>query len=141
VANDSGEGSFREFFSLATNGFGPHRWQLLVALEGLPDVFPVPTGHGKTEVALAWAWRLLVDKWPEPLHLVVCLPMRGLVTQTVQQLKTYFDALKAKKPEIDVAIHQLMVGTIDDGWMAHPDQPWAVGHEAVSGEPRREKRS
>jgi CRISPR-associated endonuclease/helicase Cas3 len=141
VANDSREGSFREFFKLATNGFAPHRWQILVALDGLPDVFPVPTGLVNTEVALAWAWRLLVDKKAESLHLVVCLPMRGLVTQTVQRLKTYFDALKAKKPEIDVAIHQLMGGTIDDEWMAHPDQPWAVGHEAVIGEPRRERRS
>jgi CRISPR-associated endonuclease/helicase Cas3 len=141
VANDSRECSFREFFKLATNGFAPHRWQILVALDGLPDVLPVPTGLGKTEAALAWAWRLLVDKKPEPLHLVVCLPMRSLVTQTVQRLKTYFDALKAKKPDIDVAVHHLMGGTIDDEWMAPPDQPWAVGHEAVIGEPRRERRS
>ena len=49
---------------------------------------------------MAWAWRLLVDRQPEPLHLVVCLPMRSLVTQTVRRLKTYFDALKAEKPEI-----------------------------------------
>src|SRR5690606_20664017 len=100
VANDSREDSFRGFFELATNGFAPYGWQLQVAVDGLPDVLPVPTGLGKTELALAWAWRLIVDKKPEPLHLVVCLPMRSLVTQTVQRLKTYFDAIKAKKPEI-----------------------------------------
>ncbi|MCC6904126.1 MAG: DEAD/DEAH box helicase, partial [Polyangiaceae bacterium] len=86
----------------------------------------VPTGLGKTEVALAWAWRLLVDKKPEPLHLVVCLPMRSLVTQTVQRLKTYFDALKATQPEIDVAVHQLMGGAIDDEWVGRPDKPWVL---------------
>lgn len=126
MGSDPREDSFREFFELATSGFSPYGWQLQVALDGLPDVLPVPTGLGKTEVALAWAWRLLVDKKPEPLHLVVCLPMRSLVTQTVQRLKTYFDALKAKKPAIDVAVHQLMGGAIDDEWVGHPDKPWVL---------------
>jgi CRISPR-associated endonuclease/helicase Cas3 len=124
--SDPRKDSFDEFFKLATNGFAPYRWQLQVAVDGLPDVLPVPTGLGKTEVALAWAWRLLVDKKPEPLHLVVCLPMRSLVTQTIQRLKTYFDVLKAKKPEIDVAVHQLMGGAIDDEWVGHPDKPWVL---------------
>lgn len=75
---------------------------------------------------MAWAWRLLVDKQPEPLHLVVCLPMRSLVTQTVQRLQTYFDALKAKKPEVGVAVHQLMGGAIDDEWVGQPDKPWVL---------------
>ncbi len=120
------ENSFTEFFKLATNGFAPYRWQLQVAIDGLPDVLPVPTGLGKTEVALAWAWRLLVDKQNEPLHLVVCLPMRSLVTQTVHRLKAYFDALKAKKAEIDVAVYQLMGGAIDDEWVGHVDRPWVL---------------
>jgi len=126
VASDSREGSFMEFFRLATNGFAPYRWQLMVAVDGLPDVLPVPTGLGKTEVALAWAWRLFVDKKPEPLHLVVCLPMRSLVTQTTQRLKTYFNALKAKQAEIDVTVHQLMGGAIDNEWAMHPDKPWVL---------------
>lgn len=126
VASDSREDSFREFFNLATNGFAPYGWQLQVAVDGLPDVLPVPTGLGKTEVALAWAWRLLVDEKPEPRHLVVCLPMRSLVTQTVQRLKTYFNALKPKEPEVDVAVHQLMGGAIDDEWVGQPDKPWVL---------------
>jgi len=122
----SQEDSFREFFRSATGNLTPYQWQLLVALGGLPDVLPVPTGLGKTEVVLAWAWRLLVDKKPEPRHLVVCLPMRSLVTQTVQRLKTYFDALKAKMPEIDVAVYQLMGGAIDDEWVGNLDKPWVL---------------
>jgi len=69
--------SFTEFFKTATGGFTPYGWQLQVAVDGLPDVLPVPTGLGKTEVALAWAWRLLVDTQPEPLHLVVDEPPRA----------------------------------------------------------------
>jgi len=126
MASDVREASFRDFFKIATGGFTPYGWQVLVALDSLPDVLAVPTGLGKTEVALAWAWRLLVDKKPEPLHLVVCLPMRSLVTQTVQRLKAYFDALKAKKPEIEVAVHQLMGGNTDDDWVGEIDKPWVL---------------
>lgn len=126
MASSSREDSFTDFFRTATGGFTPYGWQLQVALDGLPDVLPVPTGLGKTEVALAWAWRLLADKKPEPLHLVVCLPMRSLVTQTVQRLRTYFDALKAKKPDVHVAVHQLMGGAIDDEWAGKPDKPWVL---------------
>jgi hypothetical protein len=49
------EDAFIDFFQSATGGFTPYRWQLQVALDGLPDVLPVPTGLGKTEVALASA--------------------------------------------------------------------------------------
>lgn len=126
MTGESREGSFVDFFETATEGFTPYRWQLQVALDGLPDVLSVPTGLGKTEVALAWAWRLLVDKQPESLHLVVCLPMRSLVTQTMQRLKRYFDALKTNNPEIDIAVHQLMGGAIDDEWAGQPDNPWVL---------------
>jgi len=64
MVREGREKSFIEFFTKATNGFSPYEWQLQVAIDGLPDVLPVPTGLGKTEVALAWAWRLLVDKKP-----------------------------------------------------------------------------
>ena len=78
MTSGSREQAFTDFFRTATSGFMPYKWQLQVAIDGLPDVLPVPTGLGKTEAALAWAWRLLVDNQPEPLHLVVCLPMRSL---------------------------------------------------------------
>jgi CRISPR-associated endonuclease/helicase Cas3 len=120
------EESFADFFKTATGGFTPYRWQILAALDGMPEVLPVPTGLGKTEIALPWAWRLLVEGRPEPLHLVVCLPMRSLVTQTVQRLKTYFDAIKAKKPEIDVGVYQLMGGAIDEEWVGQPEKPWVL---------------
>jgi CRISPR-associated endonuclease/helicase Cas3 len=124
--SDSREDSFTAFFRVATGGFTPYDWQLQVAVDGLPDVLPVPTGLGKTEVALAWAWRLLVDERPEPLHLVICLPMRSLVSQTVHRLAGYFGALRAKKPQIDIGVHQLMGGAIDEEWARWPDKPWVL---------------
>lgn len=116
--------SFDEFFAAAT-GFSPYRWQSQVALDGLPDVLPVPTGLGKTEVALAWAWRRFVAGEPEPLHLVICLPMRSLVTQTAQRLRGYFDGLR-QAGLCDVGVHQLMGGAVDDEWAGQPDKPWVL---------------
>ncbi len=123
---DSPNESFSTFFKTATGGFTPYGWQLQVAVDGLPDVLPVPTGLGKTEVALAWAWRLLVSKQSEPLHLVVCLPMRSLVTQTFQRLKGYFDTLRASNPEFDVGVFQLMGGATESEWIEQPDKPWVL---------------
>jgi CRISPR-associated endonuclease/helicase Cas3 len=117
--------NFDRFFQEAT-GFPPYKWQRLVAEKGLPEVLSVPTGLGKTEVVLAWAWRRLFIDTTEPLHLVYCLPVRSLVTQTVQRLKTYFERLKTKQPDIDIAVHQLMGGAIDDEWVGKPDQPWVL---------------
>lgn len=123
---DARANGFGSFFRVATGGFTPYDWQVQVAIDGLPDVLSVPTGLGKTEVALAWAWRLLIDKQPEPRHLVVCLPMRSLVTQTVQRLRTYFEALRTQYSEADVTVHQLMGGAIDDEWVGHADRPWVL---------------
>lgn len=118
--------SFSEFFELATKGHTPYQWQALLAHDGFPDVLQVPTGLGKTEAVLAWAWRLLVCKKAEPLHLVVCLPMRSLVSQTVQRLSAYFEALKSRCGEFDVAVYQLLGGAIDDEWVARADEPWVL---------------
>jgi len=117
--------SFKSFFAAATEGFQPYRWQLQVALDGLPDILRVPTGLGKTEVVLAWAWRRFVDELPEPLHLVVCLPVRSLVTQTVQRLGSYFDNLRNARL-CDARVYQLLGGAIDDEWVDQPDKPWVL---------------
>lgn len=118
--------SFDDFFRAATGGFKPYEWQATVALKGFPDVLPVPTGLGKTEVALAWAWRRLVAAEPEPLHLVYCLPTRSLVTQMAQRLQGYFGALRAHDAKFDVRVHQLMGGAIDGEWSRWPDKPWIL---------------
>lgn len=118
--------SFNAFFKQAT-GFEPYEWQRQVALNGLPEILPVPAGFGKTEGAvLAWAWRRTVQKdKDEPLHLVYCLPMRSLVRQTVERLRKCFERLRtAAYPEISV--YQLMGGAIDEEWAGRPDRPWVL---------------
>jgi CRISPR-associated endonuclease/helicase Cas3 len=48
------------------------------------------------------------------------------VTQTVRRLKSYFDAIRSKKPEIDVGVYQLMGGATDNEWVRGPDKPWVL---------------
>ncbi len=123
----SSDTRYRAFFQRATT-FQPYDWQVLVATEGLPAVLPVPTGLGKTEGAVfAWAFRRFVENDPqEPLHLVYCLPMRSLVTQTVSRLQACFAALRSSESGVDVAVYQLMGGGIDEDWARLPDKPWVL---------------
>ncbi len=106
---------------------GPYDWQVNVAVEGLPEILPIPTGLGKTEGAvLAWAWRKFEARLDEPLHLVYCLPMRTLVRQTSERLNRCFAALAAKRGITRVPVFQLMAGAIDEEWVRIPDQPWVL---------------
>jgi CRISPR-associated endonuclease/helicase Cas3 len=118
---------FKGFFCAAT-GFEPYDWQAQLGEGGLPDVLPVPTGLGKTEgVVLTWAWRRLVARCDEnePLHLVYCLPMRTLVRQTVERLRTCFSRLTGYGRS-DVKVYELMGGAIDEEWARWPDKPWVL---------------
>src|SRR5579885_151819 len=117
---------FNAFFKQAA-GFDPYEWQRQIALNGLPEILPVPTGLGKTEGdVLAWAWRRTVQEdYAEPLHLVYCLPMRSLVRQTVERLRKCFDNLRAAQ-YAEVSVYQLMGGAIDEEWAGKPDQPWVL---------------
>src|SRR5579884_3249328 len=120
------EERFRQFFRAATS-FDPYAWQTKVAIEGLPELLPVPTGLGKTEGSvLAWAWRRFAHKGYEPLHLVYCLPMRSLVRQTIGRLRGYFGKLKEWNELIDICVHQLIGGDADETWAAAPDRPWVL---------------
>ena len=46
MTSSSRDESFSDFFRTATGGFTPYAWQLHVAIHGLPEVLPVPTGLG-----------------------------------------------------------------------------------------------
>lgn len=118
--------NFETFFRDGTT-FGPYAWQKEIAERGLPIVLSVPTGLGKTEgVALAWAWRRLVKQDAnEPRHLIYCLPMRVLVQQTRQRLEQCFHRLRDKRG-LNVSVHTLMGGDIDEEWVSHPEEPWVL---------------
>lgn len=123
VAEDE---QFRQFFRAATS-FDPYVWQIKAAVGGLPEILPVPTGLGKTEGSvLAWAWRRFARKDGEPLHLIYCLPMRSLVRQTIERLRSYFAKLKEWNELIDISVHQLIGGDADETWAAAPDRPWVL---------------
>lgn len=125
--NESRERDYCRFFSDATGFPRPYCWQIRAALDGLPEVLPIPTGLGKTEGAvLAWAWRRLSGETEEPLHLVYCLPMRTLVTQTVKRLRECFEALSVQRDIPHIPVYQLMGSVIDEGWASRPDCPWVL---------------
>lgn len=120
------EREFRAFFSSAT-GFEPYGWQIDLAVRGLPEILPIPTGLGKTEgAALAWAWRWHRIGAGEPLHLIYCLPMRTLVRQTVERLSHCFERLAAKRDFPALPVFQLRGGGIESEWAKRPDQPWLL---------------
>jgi CRISPR-associated endonuclease/helicase Cas3 len=117
---------FHRFFCAAT-AVSPYGWQVKAAIEGLAAVLPIPTGLGKTEGSvLAWAWRRLVKKDDEPLHLVYCLPMRSLVRQTTRRLQTCFARLRLWDSSIDVPVYQLIGGDADEEWAKAADRPWVL---------------
>lgn len=89
----------------------------------LLTVFPRYSREGSV---LAWAWRRFVRKDGEPLHLIYCLPMRSLVRQTIERLRSYFAKIKEWNELIDISVHQLIGGDADKTWTAAPDRPWAL---------------
>jgi CRISPR-associated endonuclease/helicase Cas3 len=129
IPNDAAE--FKRFFCDAMRlegpDVGPYEWQVSVAVNGLPDILPIPTGLGKTEGAvLAWAWRKFWAGLEEPLHLVYCLPMRVLVQQTVERLNKCFEAVAAKRNVARIPVYPLMGGMIDEEWASNPDHAWIL---------------
>jgi CRISPR-associated endonuclease/helicase Cas3 len=117
--------TFAEWVTVATGGARPYRYQSRLAEQGLPDVLRVPTGTGKTLAAtLPWLYRRVehpdpVVRQATPRWLVIVLPQRALVEQTVAVIKGWLDNL-----ELDVSIHVLMGGEDrgDGEWKAHPER-------------------
>ncbi|MDE0234035.1 MAG: HD domain-containing protein [bacterium] len=111
---------------LDATGFRPYAYQRRVAEEGLPELLQVPTGCGKTEaVGLGWLYRRL--RHPDanvrsatPHWLVVAMPMRTLVEQTIDRFRGWLECLSL---DGDVALHRVQggVGWSDTDWRLKPD--------------------
>lgn len=116
---------FDDFVASATGGAQPYGYQVALAASGLPDVLRAPTGSGKTLAAiLPWLYRRIAHpdaqiRGETPHWLVVVLPQRTLVEQTVDAARRWVDRLRA-----DVAVHVLMGGVDADDlqWKAHPER-------------------
>ncbi|MFP4513562.1 MAG: CRISPR-associated endonuclease Cas3'' [Acidimicrobiales bacterium] len=124
--------SYRDFFrkALADPEAEPHPHQQVLGDKGLPTVLTAPTGTGKTEAAIIGhlyrrhghpeeSVRSSTPRW-----LVVALPTRGLVEQTLDRIGTWVENL-GLAGQVDV--HAVMGG---EGW---DDRAWrsVPEHDAV----------
>ncbi|MGH3951843.1 MAG: DEAD/DEAH box helicase, partial [Pseudonocardiaceae bacterium] len=118
--------SFTDFVRAAMGGpSDPYPYQVRLAEEGLPDVLRAPTGTGKTLAAvLPWLYRRTTH--PEdavrtvtPHWLVVVLPQRVLVEQTVNVVRGWLTSIAS-----DMPVHVLMGGedASDRDWKASPER-------------------
>lgn len=113
---------FEELFEAAT-GQPPYAFQTRFAeAEMLPQLVNVPTGAGKTAMAvLGWLWRRQFAseavKDATPRRLVYCLPMRVLVEQSVREVTGWMSRLN-----LDVQVHILMGGVDAKDWHMHPEK-------------------
>ncbi|WP_216893450.1 type I-G CRISPR-associated helicase/endonuclease Cas3g [Nocardia alni] len=115
---------FENFVATATGGQVPYKYQTRMAEWGLPEVLRAPTGSGKTLAAvLPWLYRRVAHPDPgvrevTPRWLVVVLPQRTLVEQTVGKVREWVTAL-----DLSIGVHVLMGGAdkTDREWKAHPD--------------------
>ncbi len=100
---------FDKFVRTATGGKSPYPYQRRLAIGGLPDVLCVPTGAGKTlAAALPWLYRRQCGKEPTK-WLVLVLPQRVLVEQTVREVRSWLSALSSIVHD-EVSVHVLMGG-------------------------------
>lgn len=125
--------TYDAFFTRAT-GRSPFPYQRDLALaDSLPEALCAPTGSGKTAaVVLAWLYRRRhaseVQRRATPRRLVVCLPMRVLVTQTVAAVSDWLrrvellDEGTGLNRGTGVSVHLLMGGVADDEWHLHPQR-------------------
>lgn len=119
---------FDGFFEQAT-GFNPFPWQRKLALRPKPaSVVSAPTGSGKTEaILLDWLWRRLFhpdanERQGTPRRLVIALPMRVLVEQTIARANGALGRLQdAGLLERPVKAYPLMGGIADDSWALEPE--------------------
>ena len=117
--------TFAEWVTTATGDAQPYRYQSELAENGLPDVLRVPTGTGKTLAAtLPWLYRRMAHPDPDvrqttPRWLVLVLPQRALVEQTVTGIEGWLGKL-----DVDVPVHVLMGGEDrgGDDWKMHPER-------------------
>ena len=125
---------YQTFFAKATRLPAPFSYQSRLAEQEWPDLLGVPTGMGKTAaITLAWIWK---RGWRQgnrseaidvqtPHRLVWCLPMRVLVEQTEENIRSWLETLGIlghKAGEGKVSVHVLMGGADDTKWASFPEE-------------------
>ena len=122
---------FDDFFKHLTGERSCHGWQQKLADqdECANRLIRIPTGFGKTlGVLAAWVWHRITqenDGWPR--RLIWCLPMRVLVEQTEEQVRSALKSLgvlwDGGKGTHDgkVGVHLLMGGANAGRWHLYPE--------------------
>lgn len=123
--------TFEEFFKKAT-GHTPYPYQKRLAEGEMPDILDIPTGAGKTEAAVLcmWMWRRANDYKKNiyqstPRRLVYCLPMRSLVEQTEERIKSCMERLKKDGLSVPHVV-TIMGGDIDRDYVLHPEDDMII---------------
>ncbi|MHB1544331.1 MAG: type I-G CRISPR-associated helicase/endonuclease Cas3g [Gammaproteobacteria bacterium] len=122
--------SFDDFFRKAfgkDDKFASFEYQRRLAEEQWPELLDVPTGMGKTAaVVLAWLWKRQIKKDSDtPRRLVYCLPMRVLVEQTENNIRSWLEniGVLGETGEGKVSVHVLMGGADDlKTWAEYPEE-------------------
>lgn len=120
------EAGFSALVERAT-GHAPYPYQARIAHDGLPELLQVPTGCGKTLAAvLPWLYRRrehpdLKVRATTPHWLVFVLPMRVLVEQTAESVRSWIAKLGL---EHEVGVHVVMggEGRVDGAWRSVPER-------------------
>jgi CRISPR-associated endonuclease/helicase Cas3 len=124
--------TYEVFFTAATGRSAFPYQRELALIDRLPECLCAPTGAGKTAaVVLGWLYRRRYgaegQRRTTPRRLVVCLPMRSLVTQTVAAVSDWLRNLQIldEGTGLDrgagVSVHMFMGGAADDEWHLHPE--------------------
>jgi len=124
---------YSDFFKKALNlQIDPYPYQTRLALNPWPHMIDVPTGIGKTAAAiLAWLYKRYRKDISTPRRLIYCLPLRGLVEQTINNTRYWIDNLIVNgviEKEQAPKIYTLMGGRIEKDWDCYPeDDAFIVG--------------
>jgi len=119
--------AYEDFFSKAfKDRRNPYPYQINLAIDHWPDTMSIPTGLGKTAaIVLAWMFKRLQNDPLSPRRLAYCLPTRGLVEQTTDNIKEWKSNLVEAgfygvnpTPEA----FSMLGGHIDREWDSYPER-------------------
>jgi len=116
--------SYSAFFRDITTAPRPYAWQRELGADSSPRnrLIRIPTGFGKTAgVVVPWLYhRVHLGDLQWPTRLVLTLPMRVLVEQTLREVEKWITRLGGDEP---VGLFPLMGGLLDKEFAATPERP------------------